>query len=471
VNTVLHWFRQDLRIRDNAALSEAIRRSKAVVPVFILEDSLHNTPGTGAVRLAFLLRSLAALRDSLAEAGLPLIVRRGPAETELVRLARETQAQAVFCNKCPEPAAALRDGRVFAALNAAGVGFEPFKDAVAWEEDEILTQAGKPFTVFTPYSKAWKKRRTPPPLPAPRFGSMTRQARISSVPLPADPAELGHPCAQPVPEAGEAAALRALQAFMRKKVLAYGETRDYPAQDGTSRLSCHLHAGTIGIRTMLDRLDESRKMAATPGQHRSCDTFLNELIWREFYIQVLHHFPHVIQGAFRAEHDRLDWPGSTAHFHAWCAGMTGYPIVDAAMRCLKATGWMHNRLRMITAMFLTKDLLVHWQKGERYFMEQLVDGDQAANNGGWQWCAGTGTDASPWFRIFNPVTQGRKFDPEGRFVRQWVPELEAVSDRLVHEPWNDVDGSRRTGYPDPIVQHGEQREKCLAMFRKWKTEA
>jgi deoxyribodipyrimidine photo-lyase len=204
---------------------------------------------------------------------------------------------------------------------------------------------------------------------------------------------------------------------------------------------------------------------APPGQSSGGETFLNELIWREFYVQVLHNFPHVTKGAFRKEFDRLEWSDNSEHYQAWCEGRTGYPIVDAAMRCLNATGTMHNRLRMITAMFLTKDLLIHWQWGERYFMKQLVDGDLAANNGGWQWSAGTGTDAAPYFRIFNPVSQALKFDPKGEFVRRWIPEIAGFPEDSIHQPWQDPLLLARSGYAQRIVVHEEQRPKCLAMFQ------
>jgi deoxyribodipyrimidine photo-lyase len=254
---------------------------------------------------------------------------------------------------------------------------------------------------------------------------------------------------------------------MAGPVYAYGINRDFPALAGTSNLSPHLRAGTIGIRTVLAELRKAREKAK-PAQAAGCDVFLNELIWREFYVQVLYNFPHVAKGAFRPVYDQLQWSDNREHFQAWCEGRTGYPIVDAALRCLNATGTMHNRLRMIVAMFLTKDLLIHWQWGERYFMQQLVDGDLAANNGGWQWSAGTGTDAAPYFRIFNPVSQALNFDPQGAFVRRWLPELEDFPDDLVQQPWKNPLVLGRSKYPARIVLHEDQREKCLAMFKALK---
>ena len=473
VKTALHWFRRDLRLTDNTALSEAARQAERVIPVFILEDAFKTGPDVGPARLAFLLRSLDSLRKNLAELGYPLIVRHGRSEIELPKLAQEVGAECVFVNRRTEPYAQKRDERVFAALNVGRIGFEQFKDAVIWEEREILTQVGNPFTVFTPYSKAWKLRKTAPPVPKlPRVKPPASSIRPpASDPFPLDPAALGHPCQQTLIEAGERAALKLLEEFMAGPVLRYGQDRDFPAVAGTSQLAAHFRAGTIGIRHVLAKLAAARARASTPEELKSCETFLNELIWREFYTQVLFNHPHVTKGAFRPEYDALAWSDNEEHFAAWCDGQTGYPIVDAAMRCLNATGWMHNRLRMIVAMFLTKDLLINWQRGERYFMKQLVDGDMAANNGGWQWSAGTGTDAAPYFRIFNPVSQALKFDPEGEFVRRWVPELAALPGELIHHPWDEPLALRGVRYPARIVDHGLQREKCLAMFAAVKRRA
>jgi deoxyribodipyrimidine photo-lyase len=463
VKTVIHWFRRDLRLADNTSLSQAAKRAQTVVPVFILEDASRTGPDVGAARLAFLLQSVAALRQNLAARGQPLVIRCGRAEEILPGLCREVGAQAVFANRRYEPQAQCRDERLAAALLQIGVGFEVFKDTVAWDEQEILTQAGRTYTVFTPYAKAWKARPMPRPRPAfvPKKSSAPAPRSDS---LPAAPDGLGQSLTQALPPAGEAAAREELRRFLAGPVHAYASNRDFPALAGTSHLSPHLHAGTIGIRTVLAALKKARECAA-PAQAAGCDVFLNELIWREFYVQVLCNFPHVATGAFRPELNRLPWSENQDHFEAWTAGRTGYPIVDAAMRCLHATGSLHNRLRMIVAMFLTKDLLLSWQWGERWFMRQLVDGDLAANNGGWQWSAGTGTDAAPYFRIFNPVTQAQKFDPAGAFVRRWVPELENFPDDLVHQPWENPSELARSKYPARIVRHEEQRERCLAMFK------
>ena len=410
MKTILHWFRRDLRVADNVALSEAARRAEQVVPVYIFEPDRWNGTEGGAAQLTFLLQSIAALRRQLAELGYPLVIRRGQPEAILPALAREVGAQAVFANKIYEPDQERCDERITAQLLNAGVGFELFKDAVIGEEQEILTQAGKPYTVFTPYAKAWKAK----PIPLPRPKLVRPKANVPSAKsdlLPASADEMGLPLQQHIPPGGEPVALALLRQFLAGPVHHYSANRDFPALEGTSNLSPHLHFGTIGIRTVLAELKAARGKAA-PALAAGSEVFLNELIWREFYMQVLHNFPHVTQGAFRREYDSLAWSENLEHFAAWCAGRTGYPIVDAALRCLNATGTLHNRLRMIVAMFLTKDLLLSWQWGERYFRQQLVDGDLAANNGGWQWSAGTGTDAAPYFRIFNPVSQARSLTPK-----------------------------------------------------------
>jgi len=456
VKTVIHWFRRDLRVSDNTALHEAWERSETLVPVFIWDDAILRSPDVGPARGAFLLRSLEALARNLESLGHRLIVRRGEPAEQLVLLARQVGASGVFTNRDYEPYAVRRDRKVAEVLYAEGVPFESFKDSVVAEGREVLTGAKQPYTVFTPYSKAWRSR--PIPVPIPRIGSAKRPipTAIESLPLPSDPSDLGHVVSQDLFPAGEHAAQQALKAFLADGVAGYDTGRNIPSLPlGTSRLSPHLRFGTLNIRTILSKLPS---VAGGAGVR----TWETELIWREFYIQILANFPHVAGGCFRAEYDRLEWPGKDEWFQAWCAGQTGYPIVDAAMRCLNATGWMHNRLRMVVAMFLTKDLLVSWQKGERWFMQRLVDGDFAANNGGWQWSASTGTDAAPYFRIFNPVTQSERFDPEGRFLRQYLPELAGLDDRSLHAP----EAARPAGYPLPIVDLAFGRERALAAFKQ-----
>ena len=461
MKVAIHWFRRDLRVADNTALVQACNQAERVVPVFILEDALRTGVDVGAARLAFLLRSLSVLSGKLKDLGYRLVVRRGRSEIEIPKLCSELGAEAVFCNRRYEPYAQERDARVMQALQKQGIALQSFKDAVVWEDRELLNKSGSPYTVFTPYAKPWRVRNFQLPRGQLKVADPNAPT-IPSVEIPLDPAQFGHPLKHEVIPAGEDAAMRNLELFLDRKLATYDSDRNIPAVDGTSKLSPHLRCGTIGIRTILTRVAAAGKNAS-PGARKSVTTFENELIWREFYLQILSNFPHVMRGAFRPEYDRLQWQYDEQAFEKWRSGMTGYPIVDAAMRCLQTTGWMHNRLRMIVAMFLTKDLLFNWQLGERYFMKELVDGDMAANNGGWQWSAGTGTDAAPYFRIFNPITQAKKCDADGIFVRQWIPELRSVSDENIHEPWNERLLAK--GYPDRIVIHEQQRSKCLAMYK------
>jgi len=460
----IHWFRRDLRLHDNTALRKAVEQAESVVPVFVVEDAFQTGPDVGAARAAFLFKSVSELDASLDALGQKLIIRYGRSDVEIPKLAQELKAQAVFCNKRYEPYAQARDRRVFNALNSVGVGFELFKDAVIWEEREILTKTQQLYTVFTPYANAWRSKNfAAPPRNIRKIAPCS--VEVASHHLPTVD-HFGLKLSQSIPNAGEKAGLRLLDEFIRGKLFHYGDQRDFPAIQGTSQLSPHLRAGTVSIRKVVSDVLRARAKG-NPKQKNNCDTFLNELIWREFYLQILHHFPHVMKGNFRREYDSLEWSHNESHFAAWKEGQTGYPIVDAAMRCLNATGWMHNRLRMIVAMFLTKDLLLNWQWGERYFMQQLVDGDLAANNGGWQWSAGTGTDAAPYFRIFNPVTQGMKFDPKGEFIRAWIPELTDLPNQLVHEPWEA--GLLAARYPVRIVLHKDQRAKALDIYARIKS--
>lgn len=461
---VIHWFRRDLRVHDNTALGIAAEKAETLIPVFIFEEALRTGRDVGAARLAFLIDSVRTLKGALHELGYRLIVRVGRSEVEIPKVAKEVGAEAVFCNKRYEPYAQQRDRRVEDALSSIGVGFESFKDAVIFEEREILTKAGEPYTVFTPYSKAWLEQFRPRQIRQLRKRAAQR-IDVRSDEIPEGPEAFGQTLTHAPAPAGEGEARARLNAFLEIGLADYATGRDLADIDGTSRLSAHLRAGTISVREIIAKVREEQKNFNSAGQ-KSCDTFTKELIWREFYLQILHNFPHVMRGSFRPEYDRLEWSSNEEHLRNWQHGTTGYPIVDAAMRCLNETGWMHNRLRMITAMFLTKDLQINWQEGERYFMHRLVDGDMAANNGGWQWSAGTGTDAAPYFRIFNPVTQSKKVDPDGDFIRRWVPELASVDSKLVHAPWEA--SAPPKSYPQRIVIHEEQRPKTLAMYEALK---
>jgi deoxyribodipyrimidine photo-lyase len=462
---IIHWFRRDLRLHDNSALAAASRDSGgSVIPAFILDDAILSGRFFSPARTTFLLAGLRALGADLRARGLRLILRRGEPLHELRRLAEESGARGVYWNRDYSPYAIRRDSAIKAGLSAAGYAAKSFKDVVIFEMDEIVTKGGGPYSVYTPYARQWRQllgERSVTAQAIPELRAIDSPLADERIPEPAD---LGIRCEQAIPEAGEAQA-RALLRQFHAGIERYAQQRDLPGIAGTSRLSPYLRLGMISPRQCIAAALEARP---GPGP----DTWVGELAWRDFYVQVMYHSPHVLRGAFRPAYDALAWENDEGLFEAWRAGRTGYPIIDAAMRQLRQEGWMHNRARMIVASFLTKDLLIDWRWGERHFMQLLVDGDPAANNGGWQWAAGTGTDAQPYFRIFNPTSQGERFDPEGVYVRRYVPELANVPSRHIHAPHlmapadqarADIEVGR--DYPTPIVDHKERRARALSMYQ------
>jgi deoxyribodipyrimidine photo-lyase len=471
MSTALAWFRRDLRLDDQVALNTALTQHERVFCVFIFDRTilgdLLSRGQTANRQVAFMLASLKELDVSLRQHGSSLITRYGLPQEEIPRLAAELGAAVVYANHDYEPLARVRDHEVSQALNAIGCGLRTFKDQVIFEYNEVMTQTGNAFSVFTPYKNAWLKRLTPADLTEHDCKPLLhRLARIDAEPLPsleklgfnsADPADLKIP-------AGVSGAEQLFRDFVLR-IDHYKDRRDYPAMKGPSYLSAHLRFGTVSIRRLVACAH------SLPGS--GAQTWLSELIWREFYQMILWHHPHVVNNAFKPAFDALEWDNAPDLFATWCQGQTGYPLVDAAMRQLNQCGYMHNRLRMVTASFLTKDLGVDWRLGERYFADQLIDYDLAANNGGWQWAASTGCDAQPWFRIFNPVTQSEKFDAQGSFIRRYVPELAKVPDNDLHAPWTmSADALRQCGltmgadYPMPIVDHAVARARTLARFGK-----
>ncbi len=463
----LVWFRRDLRDFDHAALYHALKAAREVVCAFVFDREILDALSDPADRrVEFIHASVAELQQALATQGGGLIVRHAVARDEIPRLAAELRVDAVFFNHDDDPAAQARDAAVQAALQAAGVAVHHAKDTLIFEREEVLTGAGKPFSVFTPYKNAWLKALTPFHLRAYPVDRYVDRLVPQSTPLPTlqemgfvptNLRELGLPT-------GMRGGARLFDDFLGR-IDRYQDTRDFPAVKGPSYLSVHLRFGTVSIR----------QLAAAAWQQggRGAQTWLSELIWRDFYHQILWHRPEVAAGhAFKPQYDALPWPNPAGHFEAWCEARTGYPLVDAAMRQLNQTGYMHNRLRMVAASFLTKDLLVDWRLGERYFADRLIDFDLAANSGGWQWAASVGCDAQPWFRIFNPVTQSERFDPQGKFIRRYLPELARVPDRFIHAPWTlPMAEQQKTGciigddYPAPIVDHAVQRAQALALFK------
>ncbi len=451
----------------------ALAHSTDVVPVFVLDPALLSAPDVAAKRVAFLYGGLRALDDDLRARGSRLIIRRGEPAAELARLVAETGAETLYAEADPWPYGRQRDAAIAAQLPLrllSGITVQPF--------DLICKADGTPYTVFTPFSRAWKM--LPLPTPAQLWGPPERLPAVpdslQSLPIPDEPAL---PPTVPFPP-GEAEALLRLDAFAdgtTAPIRGYADDRNRMDLDGTAQLSPYLRFGMVSARraatAALHAMEvASHEMAANEPARRGAETWLNELIWREFYMMVLYHHPDVLEQAFQANLRGISWRHDEAEFSAWCEGRTGCPVVDAAMRQLMTTGWMHNRARMIVASFLVKDLLVDWRWGERFFMQHLVDGDPAANNGGWQWTAGVGTDAAPYFRVFNPILQGTKFDPEGAYVRRYVPELANVPTKFIHEPRKmPPEVQRKSGciigrdYPAPIVEHILARARVLAAYK------
>ena len=479
INTSLLWFRRDLRAFDHAALHHALRQSQAVHCVFIYDTAILATLPRRDRRVDFIHASVAELAAELRSLGGDLIVLHADAAEAIPRLAAELQVDAVFANHDYEPQAIARDATVAAALTRDARLWFSFKDQVIFEKDEVLTLSAKPYTVYTPYKKAWlKKMRADPGCLAP-FDVEPHAARLAPprtgkpAPLPTL-GELGFEAsnlAELAIPTGMSGASKLFDDFL-PRAARYDVARDYPALKGPSYLSMHLRFGTVSLRYLVRTIVDLMQRG---GGGDGAPVWLAELIWRDFYHQILFHHPHVVGHAYKREYDLIKWAHgkhADAQFAAWCEGRTGYPLVDAAMRQLNQTGYMHNRLRMVTASFLIKDLGIDWRRGEAYFAEKLLDFDLAANNGGWQWAASSGCDAQPYFRIFNPISQSEKFDPQGKFIRRYVPELASLPDKALHAPWLARPADLATAddvvigrdYPQPIVQHDEARAETLGRY-------
>ncbi len=464
----LVWFRRDLRDYDHAALYHALKNSAQVFCIFVFDTEILDLLQDKADRrVEFIWESIKELKSALQSHGGDLIVRHGKAREVIPQQAKVLGVNAVFSNLDYEPSATARDSEVAQALAKVDIEFHQFKDQVIFEKDEVLTQQGKPYGVFTPYKNAHLKKlndfylklyptdsyfKNLAPLQAEEMPTLEnlgfQRTNLSQMKLPT----------------GMQGAKSLFDDFT-DRIKQYKEARDYPAVKGPSYLSVHLRFGTISIRQLARTAWQMGGVGA--------ETWLSELIWRDFYFQILYHNPKIANGeAYKTEFNHLPFPNDKRLFEAWRKGETGYPLVDAAMRQLNQTGYMHNRLRMVVASFLVKDLLIDWRWGERYFAEKLIDFDLSANNGGWQWAASTGCDAQPWFRIFNPITQSEKFDPAGKFIRKYIPELAACSDKEIHAPWL-IPSLRQAmlgieigkNYALPVVDHALQREKALSLYK------
>ena len=475
----LVWLRRDLRAFDHAALHHALRASRAVHCVFVYDTTiLDQLPRTDR-RVDFIHASLAELAAELQQLGGHLTVRRGDPAVEIPALAAELDVDAVFCNHDYEPQAIARDDAVAARLRSDGRAWRSYKDQLIFEKSDVLSQTGGVFSVFTPYKNAWLKKLAADYSVLAPFHIEPYAANFAApptpTPAPALPtlADLGFEASNlaelKIPT-GMSGAARLFEDFL-PRLADYHVARDFPAVKGPSYMSMHFRFGTLSVRHLVRTVVEL--MARSAGGEGAA-IWLSELIWREFYAMILFHHPHVADSAFKPAYDAIVWetgPEADAAFAAWCEGRTGYPLVDAAMAQLNQTGYMHNRLRMVTACFLIKDLGIDWRRGEAYFAQHLNDFDLASNNGGWQWASSSGCDAQPYFRIFNPITQSEKFDGSGKFIRRYLPQLKELSDKEIHAPWlvprmllEQKGVTLGRDYPEPIVMHDEARQRTLERY-------
>ena len=424
----IFWFRRDLRLKDNAGLYHALKSGKQVLPLFIFDTTILNKlPNKQDKRVDFIHQTIIEINNQLQEIKSSLLVLNTSPIEAFKQLTTQYIITEVYVNHDYEPSAIERDEEIKQFLASKNILFKTYKDQCIFEKSEVTKDDGKPYTVFTPYSKKWKQKLTTfyvKSYPTEKYNESFLKVSKQQIPSLSD---LGF----------EKTDLQIPSKTIKKDLVTnYTEQRNFPAIKGTSLLSVHLRFGTVSIR-------ELARAAQTLNE-----TWLNELIWRDFYMMILHHFPHAVNGAFKPQYNRIIWRNNETEFKAWCEGKTGYPIVDAGMRELNTTGFMHNRVRMIVASFLVKDLLINWQWGEAYFAEKLLDFDLSANNGGWQWASGSGCDSAPYFRIFNPTEQTKKFDGELIYIKKWIPEL------------NSLD------YPKPIVEHAMARIRTLAAYKE-----
>lgn len=465
--STIHWFRRDLRIADNTALCRAAKPGLPVVPVYILSDWRGVHSWTGPNRQHFFCGSLESLAKNLETLEGRLIIRQGKAVDELRKLIKESGAVALHFNADPDPYGKSVEKAVRELCTELGVECHAHADTALHGPTEVLTQSALPYRVYTPYSRNWLGLPKPSPLAKPPL--LRTPEHLASLPLPTVKIwGMEIPTTQIV-EPGERAARDRLRLAIAEKIQNYAAKRDFPAENSTSRISQDLRLGLISIRTVYSETMKARASADAAGK-AGIDVFIKELAWREFYFAILHHFPNVLDEEFNADWRGLPWDEPGERFEAWKEGRTGFPIVDAGMRELKATGFMHNRLRMITAMFLTKDLHIDWKQGESWFMQNLVDGEIASNNGGWQWSAGTGADAAPYFRIQNPWSQTARYDPDGIYIKRWVPELAKTHpSRFLEAPKDER--PLAPDYPLPCVDHKTERERTLAIFKRHREAA
>jgi deoxyribodipyrimidine photo-lyase len=470
---ILFWHRRDLRIDDNLGLAVARQQSSKVVGVFCLDRNILERDDIAPARVTYMIGCLQELQKNYQQIGSQLLILQGEPSQAIPKLAAALKAKAVFWNWDVEPYSQIRDLRVKEALKEKSIDVENFWDQLLHAPGKVTTQSGNPYTVYTPFWKNWsKQKKLDPASKLDNVEGLTQQEQAiaiasGAIALPTAK-DLGFIWDNPLLlTPGEIAAKERLEEFCDRAIYEYREQRNFPAIDGTSQLSAALKFGAIGIRTVWQVATSAYQNSRSDETRENIQTWQQELAWREFYQHCLYFFPELAQDAYRKEFKDFPWQNNEQHFQAWCQGKTGYPIVDAAMRQLNETGWMHNRCRMIVASFLTKDLIIDWRWGEKYFMQKLYDGDLAANNGGWQWSASSGMDPKP-LRIFNPASQAQKFDPEADYIREWLPELrsldteELVTGKIASLVCHQYD------YPQPIVDHKIQQNKFKQLYKQQK---
>ena len=475
---VLFWHRRDLRFSDNVGLANAWKQSAKLAGVFCFDPAILQRDDIAPARMVYLIGSLQELQTRYKQAGSQLLILHDDPAIALPKLATALNASTVAWNWDVEPYGRERDRHVEEALKQSGIAVLNAWDQLLHAPGTVLTGSDTPYTVYTPFWRNWRSHPKPEPSPAPRdLTGLSPQEKSAAK----DAGAIALPTAEELGveweyelllPPGEAAAQERLEDFCEheRAIASYDEQRNLPFMPGTSMLSAALKFGTIGIRTVWAAADAAYSRSRSDETRQNIQTWQQEIAWREFYQQALYFFPELADGPYRAPFKDFPWDNNEAHFEAWCNGQTGYPIVDAAMRQLNETGWMHNRCRMIVASFLTKDLIINWQWGERYFMQRLVDGDLSANNGGWQWSASSGMDPKP-LRIFNPASQAQKFDPEADYIRQWLPELRTVDTEALVTGKIPDDERDRCGYPKPIVDHKVQQQRFKQLYKAQKARS
>jgi deoxyribodipyrimidine photo-lyase len=473
-NLILFWHRRDLRIADNIGLYHACQTTSKVVGIFCLDPNILDNDDVAPARVTYMIGCLEKLQECYQEKGSQLLILKGKPEKAIPELAAKLEATAVYWNQDVEPYAKQRDQQVQDALEQADIKVKFYWDQLLHAPDTIFTNAGDPYKVYTPYWRKWKDTEKSKPVASfdkKAEGLSQDEQKIAekagAIKLPSAK-ELGFEWeGDLILSPGEAAAIERLEMFCERAISEYDEQRNFPYADGTSQLSPALKFGVIGIRTVWQKTIEAMQQSRSDETRNNIEVWQKELAWREFYQQAMYHFPKLAEGPYREPFNNFPWENNKDYFQAWCEGKTGYPIVDAAMRQLNEIGWMHNRCRMIVASFLTKDLIINWQWGEKYFMQHLIDGDLSSNNGGWQWSASSGMDPKP-LRIFNPASQTQKYDAEAEYIRQWLPELRNLETEVLVTGKINSEDREACDYPEPIVDHKQQQRQFKQLYQQEK---